>query len=148
MFGNLFNKSSLGLDMGDKSIKFVELFNTKDGLRLGRHGEREITNKGELGKILLSLKKDFGLKSVHLSLPDKEMQNIKDYLSVLRNSGIKVKSFELSIQAIIRSLLKRGDSRDLSNCEFWQRKQRDFYRFRGYPGLSFTGLEYHLFFTG
>ena len=43
---------SFGLDISDESIKFVELLTTKNGIRLGRHGERQISpGIVELGKI-------------------------------------------------------------------------------------------------
>jgi len=119
MFGNLFNKSSFGLDIGDDSVKFIELVNTKNGIRVGRYGARtipsgvveegKIKDPKKLEEFLLSLKKDFGFKSVRISLPTEDAQNIKDYLSIFKKSSIKVKSFVPQNQALSRSVIKKGD---------------------------------------
>ncbi len=78
---------SFGLDISDESLKFVEIVNTKDGIRMGRHGERKIpAGVIELGKIqdpqkletiLASLKKEEGVKSVRVSLPEGQIYLFK-----------------------------------------------------------------------
>lgn len=114
-------KSSFGLDISDKYIKFVELIETKIGLRVGKYGERkippgvieegEIKDSKKLQAILRALKKDFGLKSANVTFSNKEEsgQKIKSYLAVLKNSGIAVKSFSPRLRAILRSVVKMGD---------------------------------------
>ena len=74
---------SFGLDISDESVKFAELLTVKGGIRLGRHGEKKIpTGVIESGKIkdlkkleeiLISFKKEVGLKSVRVSLPEEQI---------------------------------------------------------------------------
>ena len=109
MSGGLFNKSSFGLDAGDGSIKFVELINTKNGIKLGRHGEYKVHNKKELKVVLSSLKKIFGSKPVHLSLPRQDKENMEEHILALKNFGIKTGLSEHRIHAIGRSVIKKGD---------------------------------------
>ncbi|HBB54097.1 TPA: hypothetical protein DEQ22_02210 [Candidatus Nomurabacteria bacterium] len=109
MLGSLFNKSSFGLDAGDGSIKFVELIDTKDGVRLGRHGEYKVHNKRELKETFSALKKIFGSKPVHLSLGYQDKEKIKEHILTLKNFGIKTKSSEHRTHAIGRSVIKKGD---------------------------------------
>ena len=52
LFNRLFNRffpvpnflraRSFGLDISDESLKFLELITTKNGIEVGRHGERSI----------------------------------------------------------------------------------------------------------
>jgi len=128
MFGKLFKKSSFGLEIGDESIKFVELISSKDGIRVGRYGEQKIPagviesgkiiNQKKLVEILTSLKKNFGLRSVHLTLSNEYGQNISEYLSALKNSKISVKSFEPKMQALSRSVIGKGDRRAYMIVDF------------------------------
>lgn len=98
---------SFGLDISDESIKFAELVPIRGGVRIGRHGERKIPQgiivsgkikdqKG-LQEILLSLKKDFNLKSVRVSLPEEQI-----YLFELKveKKGVKKlrEAIELSLE--------------------------------------------------
>lgn len=118
-FRRFFSRPSFGLDISDRVLKFTELISTKEGAKVGRHGQREIPvgviESGEIkdGKkfeeILKSLKKNFGLKSARISLPNEYMRNIKDYLMAFRNSRISVKSFESKAQALSRSIFRNGD---------------------------------------
>ena len=86
MFGNSFNKfffrffplpnflvaPSFGLDISDESLKFIELVATKNGLRVGRYGERaiplgviesgKIKDSKRMEEILFSLRKEEGVK--------------------------------------------------------------------------------------
>ncbi len=78
-----FSTPSFGLDIGDESVKFIELTNTRNGIRIGRYGERTISpgvielgkikDPKQIEKILLSLKKEVGLKSVRVSLPEEQI---------------------------------------------------------------------------
>jgi len=74
---------SFGLDISDESLKFAELIPTKGGIKMGRHGERKIpTGIIESGKIkdpiqleqvLLSLKKEEGVRFARVSLPEEQV---------------------------------------------------------------------------
>lgn len=101
---------SFGLDIGDESLKFLELINTKNGLRVGRHGERtilpgvieagKIKNEKSLEGILSTLRKEVGLKSVRVSLPEEQV-----YLFRLRleKSGLVSirESIELALEEYV-----------------------------------------------
>jgi len=98
---------SFGLDISDESIKFVELFSTRHGLRLGRHGERKIPSGIiELGKIkdskrmesiLLSLRKEEGLKSVRISLLEEQIYLFRLRLEKLGLTNVR-EGIEFSIE--------------------------------------------------
>ena len=74
---------SFGLDISDESIKFIELVRTKDGIRVNRFGERKIPpgiiesgkikDPKQMEEILVSLRKEEGLKSVRVSLPEEQV---------------------------------------------------------------------------
>ncbi len=167
---------SFGLDISDESIKFVELFRGREGIRVRRYGEKKIPagiiesgkikDTKQMEKILISLQEEAGLKSVRVSLPEEQvylfnlkldkfgLENVREgielsleeyipvgaedaifdyellgeneqslklqvaaipknviegYLAIFKNSSIFVKSFELEAQAIIRSVVKKGD---------------------------------------
>ncbi len=117
MFMNLFHRffpspiflatSSFGLDISDESLKFIELINTKNGIRVGRHGERNIPSGIiELGKIkdpkrveeiLLSLRKEVGLKSVRVSLLEEQVYLFKLRLEKSGLTNIR-ESIELALE--------------------------------------------------
>lgn len=73
---------SFGLDISDESLKFVSLVATKEGICLGKYGERKIpTGTIESGKIknlkkmeeiLSTLKKEEKINSVRVSLPEEQ----------------------------------------------------------------------------
>jgi len=126
MFKNLHNRffstPSFGLDISDESFRFIELIPTKEGIKLGRYGERqipfgiiksgEIIEAKKLEKILSIFKKEEKIKSVRVSLSRINLIQppiIESYLSVFKNSKISVLSFEPEIQAIVRAVLKRND---------------------------------------
>src|SRR3989339_939974 len=87
---------SFGLDISDESLKFVELVATGNGLGVGRYGERsiplgviesgKIKDSERMVEILSSLRKEEGVKSVRVSLPEEQV-----YLFQLRleKSGLK-----------------------------------------------------------
>ncbi|MFH1200951.1 MAG: pilus assembly protein PilM [bacterium] len=97
MFSNLLNKfffrffplpkilaePFFGLDISDESLKFVELIATKNGLRIGRYGERnippgviesgKIKDSKKMEEIISILRKEEGVKSVRVSLPEEQV---------------------------------------------------------------------------
>jgi type IV pilus assembly protein PilM len=87
---------AFGFDISDESLKFVELIMTRDGIRVGRYGERKIPagiiesgkiiNSVKLKEVLVSLRKEEGIKFVRVSLPEEQV-----YLFTLRleKSGLK-----------------------------------------------------------
>jgi len=120
MFGKLFSKSSFGLEISNGTLKFIELISNKNGFKLGRYGERPILLDAKLGGIknfrqvdefFSIFKQKEKIKMVHLSLPDGEIKNKEQYLSFFNRSGLKIKSFESSGQAIKRAVVKNGDMR-------------------------------------
>jgi len=72
--------SSVGIDVSDNSLKFLELQSTKKGLRIGSFGEEVIPQgiivggkiqKGDaLAGILAKVKKDHGINFVRATLPE------------------------------------------------------------------------------
>ena len=74
---------SYGLDISDESLKFVQLIPTKNGLKLGRYGDRKIPlgiiesgrikDPKKLEDILSLLRSEEGLKSVRVSLPEEQI---------------------------------------------------------------------------
>jgi len=74
---------SFGLDISDESLKFVELIPAKNGIRMGRYGERKIPvgiiesgkikDSKRLEQVLLSLKKEEGFRFVRVSLPEEQV---------------------------------------------------------------------------
>ena len=79
--------SSFGLDISDESLKFLELVNTKNGIKVGRHGERaiplgvieagKIKDPKKIEDILLLLKKEQGVESVRVSLLEEQVYLFK-----------------------------------------------------------------------
>src|SRR3989338_9753111 len=76
--------SSFGLDISDQSLKFVELTIAKDGIRLGRYGERKIPpgiiESGKIrdpkrltNEVLLPLRREEDIKFVRVSLPEEQV---------------------------------------------------------------------------
>ncbi len=98
---------SFGLDIGDESIKFIELVNTRHGLRVGRHGERpipigvmdsgKIINPKRMEEILLSLRHEVGIKSVRVSLPEEQVYIFNLRLEKLGLVNIR-ESIELALE--------------------------------------------------
>lgn len=77
---------SFGLDISDRSLKFIELINTKSGFQIGRHGEHKlpegIIESGKikdpkwLAEVLSSLRRE-GLRSVRVMLPEEQVYLFK-----------------------------------------------------------------------
>ncbi|MCC7160495.1 pilus assembly protein PilM [Candidatus Nomurabacteria bacterium] len=219
MFGNSFNRfllnffpppefltePSFGVDISDESIKYVELLMTKNGLKLGRYGEKiippgiveagKIQNTKKMEEILSTLKKEEGIKSVRVSLPEEQvylfhlkldkagLRSIKEgielvleehipilaedaifdydlveensqsleiqvtamqknviesYMCVFKNSGMKVKSFELEAQAISRAVVKNGDLDTYMIVDFGKKRTGIFIVSKGIVMFTFT----------
>ena len=186
---DLLSVTSFGLDISDESIKFIELILTRDGIKAGRHGERaippgvveagKIENTRQLEEILIALRKEEGVRSVRVSLPEQQVylykfrlekegvesiresielsleehipvpaedaifdyevvsENskfleiqvaaiprnvIESYLVVFKNAGISVQSFELEAQAIMRSVIKKGDKDTYMIVDFGEKR--------------------------
>ncbi|HTE48298.1 MAG TPA: pilus assembly protein PilM [Candidatus Paceibacterota bacterium] len=98
---------SFGVDIGDESLKFLELVNKKNGLRVGRHGERvippgiieagKIKNPARMEEILLQLKTQIGIKSVRVSLPEEQVYLFKIRLEKSGLVNIR-ESIELALE--------------------------------------------------
>lgn len=101
---------SFGLEIGDESIKFIELIATKEGMRVGRHGERvmaagviesgKIKNKKPLEEILSLLKTEAGLKSVRVSLPEEQVYLFKLRLEKAGLVNVR-ESIELALEEYV-----------------------------------------------
>lgn len=120
MFTNSFNRffpapsflamPSFGLDISDESLKFIELVANKSGIHVVAHGEQKIpTGVIESGKIkdpkkmeqiLSQLRKDSGLKSVRVSLPEDQIYLFKLHLEKAGLKSIR-ESIELSLEEYI-----------------------------------------------
>jgi len=93
---NFLMARSFGLDISDESLKFVELITTKQGMRIGRWGEKsipigviesgKIKDPKRMEEILSDLRKEEGVRSVRVSLPEEQV-----YLFQLRleKDGLK-----------------------------------------------------------
>lgn len=170
------SQPSFGLDISDESIKFIEFIETRNGIRIGHFGEKtippgiiesgKIIDNTRIKEILVQLKKEEGINSVRVSLPEEQIylfkikipkevgidirdiielsleeyvpvspkeiifdyelyeeddknykvevsavpKNITEsYLSVFKDCGITVPSFELEAQALTRAVIKNGD---------------------------------------
>ncbi len=117
MFGNSFNKFFLrffplpkfisepffGLDISDESLKFVELINTKNGIRIGRYGEQsipsgviesgKIKDSKKMEEILSTLRKEEKVKFVRVSLPEEQA-----YLFALKLEKLGLKNVREGIE--------------------------------------------------
>ena len=79
--------SSFGLDISDESVKFLELVSAKYGFKVGRHGERsipsgiieagKIIDPKRIEEILISLRKEEGVRSVRVSLLEEQVYLFK-----------------------------------------------------------------------
>jgi len=74
---------SFALDISDESLKFLQLISGKHGIKMGRYGERsippgviesgKIKNSKKIEEILSQLRKEEGIKSVRVSLPEEQV---------------------------------------------------------------------------
>lgn len=96
-----------GLDISDESLKFIELVDTQNGVRIGRHGERtippdvidsgKIKNPKRIEEILIKLRTEVGMKSVRVSLPEEQVYLFKLRLEKLGLENIR-ESIELALE--------------------------------------------------
>ena len=101
---------SFGLDISDESIKFIELIKTKNGIHVNRYGERKIPigiiesgkikDPKKMEEILISLRKEEGLKSVRVSLPEEQVYLFNLKLEKLGLENIR-EGIELSLEEYI-----------------------------------------------
>jgi type IV pilus assembly protein PilM len=94
---------SFGVDISDESLKFVQLQDTKNGIKVRKSGERKIPpgviesgkiiDSKKLEDILTALKKDEGIRSVRVSLPEEQI-----YLFQLKLSKTGLKSIREGIE--------------------------------------------------
>ena len=97
---------TFGLDIGDESLKFMELVSEKNGIQVGRHGERtvppgiiesgKIKNPKRMEEILIKLRDEVGLKSVRVSLPEEQV-----YLFKLRLEKSSLVHIRESIELVL-----------------------------------------------
>jgi type IV pilus assembly protein PilM len=100
---NFLTAPSFGLDISDESLKYVEFITTKNGISVGRYGERaippgviesgKIINSERMEKILIALRKEEGIKSVRVSLPEEQV-----YLFQLRLPKLGLKNVREGIE--------------------------------------------------
>lgn len=116
-FNRLFNRffpipsflvlPSFGLDIGDESLKYLELIDTRNGLRVGRHGELsippgviesgQIKDPKKIEEILVKLRNEVGLKSVRVSLLEEQVYLFKLRLDKAGLESVR-ETIELSIE--------------------------------------------------
>ncbi|MBP6883966.1 MAG: pilus assembly protein PilM [Candidatus Pacebacteria bacterium] len=98
---------SFGLDVSDQSIKFLELIPIKHGVRIGRFGERKIPpgiiesgkikDPNGLRDVLLSLRKEVGVKFVRVSLPEEQVYLFRLHLDKTGLENVR-EGIELSLE--------------------------------------------------
>src|SRR3989344_2574713 len=98
---------SFGLDISDESLKFVELISQKNGIRMGRYGEQKIPagiiesgkikDPKRLEQVLLSLRKEQGIRFVRVSLPEEQVYLFRLRLDKAGLENIR-ESIELSLE--------------------------------------------------
>jgi type IV pilus assembly protein PilM len=101
---------SFGLDISDESLKFVELINTRHGIKVGRFGDRKIPSGViESGKIkdlkkmeeiLTALKREEKIKAVRASLPEEQVYLFKLRLEKQGLENIR-EGIELSLEEYV-----------------------------------------------
>lgn len=98
---------SFGLDIGDESVKYIELINTKNGIRVRRHGEigipsgilefGKIKDPKRLETILRKLREEVGIKSARVSLPEEQVYLFK--LRLEKSGLVNIReSIELALE--------------------------------------------------
>jgi type IV pilus assembly protein PilM len=98
---------AFGLDISDESLKYMELKVTKNGIKVGRHGEKKIPpgvieagkilDQKKMEEILSLLRKEEGIKSVRVSLPEEQIYLFKLRLDKLGLESVR-EGIELSIE--------------------------------------------------
>ncbi len=109
MFRNFFKKKSVGLDIGDAFIRYVELGGDKDNLRVIRFGEAEIPS---------GLVKEGEVKS-----PDKLNDFFQNFIKKHKIKSVHMPiSLKHKAESIARAVLKKGDNEIhiILNFESWK----------------------------
>ncbi|HEV7702405.1 MAG TPA: pilus assembly protein PilM [Candidatus Paceibacterota bacterium] len=98
---------SFGLDISDESLKFTELLAEKNGINLGRYGERKIPpgiiesgkikDPKRMVEVLSKLRKEAGLKFVRVSLPEEQVYLFRLRLDKLGLENVR-EAIELSLE--------------------------------------------------
>lgn len=101
---------SFGLDISDESLKFVRFVVTKKGIRVDRHGERKIPfgvieagkikDPARMQEILSLLRKEEGVRSVRVSLPEDQIYLFRLHLEKNEIKNIR-ESIELSLEEYV-----------------------------------------------
>ncbi len=94
---------AVGFDISDQSIRFVELFPTSNGIRLGRFGERtipegvlqngKIADTKRFQEVLQEIKKFYSFNFIRASLPEEQV-----YLFTLRVPHVPFKEIRQSVE--------------------------------------------------
>jgi len=100
-------ESSFGLDISDESLKFLELVNTRDGIKVGRRGQFDlppgvmesgkIKDSKKMQEILAKLRADEGITSVRVSLPEEQVYLFQLRLEKLGLVNVR-ESIELALE--------------------------------------------------
>ena len=104
------SKPCFGLDISDESIKFIQILFTRKGIRIGHFGERvipagviesgKITDGKRLREILTLLKKEEGMESVRVSLPEEQIYLFQ--LKLPKAGGTNIREMiELSLEEYV-----------------------------------------------
>ncbi len=98
---------SFGLDISDQSLKFLELVPIKNGVRMGRYGERKIPagiiesgkikDPKRLRDVLLALRKEVGVRFVRVSLPEEQVYLFRLHLEKAGMENVR-EGIELSLE--------------------------------------------------
>lgn len=101
---------SVGFDISDQSIRFVELIETRKGLVIGKYGYRaipvgvieggEIIKNEELRKILSSMHEEFKIDFANVSLPEQQAYLLNINIPLMKRSEIRG-SLELQLEEYV-----------------------------------------------
>lgn len=93
------SRPAVGLDISDRSIKFIEIINNYNQFKVGKLGEKEIPtgilengrikNQDKLVEILIDLKKEYQLKYVVVGLPEEEAYLVRMSLPSMPLSNLR-----------------------------------------------------------
>lgn len=101
---------SVGLDISDESLRFIELIETRKGLVIGKFGHRaiapgvieggEIKNPNEVKKALSSLRSEYDIDFANVSLPEQQAYLLTVNLPKMKRSEIRG-SLELQLEEYV-----------------------------------------------
>src|SRR3989344_8114421 len=96
-----------GLDISDQSLKFAELVPAKNGISVGKYGERnipagiiesgKIKDAKKLAEVLSALRKEEGIKFVRVTLPEEQVYLFKIRLDKSGLENVR-EGIELSLE--------------------------------------------------